>query len=99
MFCKKLLHAGPHFLGEHVAGFGFDEGRKVFRHTGLGVGLGNGFDAGAGFLNWGAAVGFAEVQVQGARSDEGGDVRRVAVGVDAGDEVRETMQQLGAVEA
>ena len=96
---KKLLGVGPHFVREHVAGVFLDKGGKVFGYVSLGVGLGNFFDASARFPDGCAAVIFAEVQVQRARGGEGGDVRRVAVFVNARDEVGETMQQLGAVNA
>ena len=75
MLGEKLLHVVPHFFGEHVAGFGFDEGRKILRHPGIGVGLGDGLDACAGFLDGRASVSFAEVQVERARRNEAGDVR------------------------
>ena len=59
MLGEKLLHMVPHFLREDVTGFGFNKGRKVFSCSGFSVGLGDGFQAGAGFLDGRAAIGFA----------------------------------------
>ena len=89
MLGEKLLHVVPHFFGEHVAGFKPDEGRKILRHPGTRrpwrwSGRLRGLPDGR------ASVSFAEVQVERARRNEAGDVRCVAVLVDARDEVRET---------
>ena len=54
--------------------------------------------AGADFVDRAAAVGFAEVQEQRSRGDQGRDVRRVAVLEDARDEVREAVQHVFAVD-
>ena len=62
------------------------------------VGPGDGLDAGADFVDGAAAVALAEVQVQRPRGDQAGDVRRVAVLEPAGDEVREAVQDVRAVD-
>ena len=99
VFCEEAFGLLPHFIGKHVAGVGLDECRKILRHSGFDVGLGDGFYAGAGFFYRRAAVGFAKVEMKRAWGGEGGDVGGVAVFVNAGDKIRETMQQLGAVDA
>lgn len=88
---EKLLGVGPHFFREHMAGVFLYEGGEVPGGSGLCVGLGDFFDTCTCLLDGCAAIIFTEIQVQCARGDERGDIGRVAVLVNTGDEVGETM--------
>ena len=61
MFGEKGFGLAPHFFGKYVAGGRRDEGGKILRDTGRGVGFGDGLHAVAGFFYRGATVGFAKV--------------------------------------
>ena len=56
-------------------------------------------DAFAGLFDGGSAVFLTEVEMQWSRGDEARDLGGVAVLVDAGDKVREAVQDLGPVYA
>src|SRR5689334_10257727 len=96
---KEFLHLPPHLLAQHVPRFLLDEpGRVFFGVHGL-IGFVDGFNPAADFVDGAAAVKLAEVQVERPGSDEGGDVRRVAVLMQAGDEVGKAVEHLLAMDA
>ena len=77
----------------------FDEGGELVFGTLLFVGGLDALDAGFGFLDGAASVVFAEVEVEGAGSGEGGDLGGVAVLVPTGDEVGEAVEEVFFVDA
>ena len=62
------------------------------------VGLGDHLHTASHLVDGAAAVLLAEVQVQGAWRDQRGDVRRVTVGVDAGNKIGEAVQHVAVVD-
>ena len=99
MLGEEFLRFLPHLFGEDVSCVRFDESGEIFRDTGFLIGLGDCIDTLAGFLDGGTSVVFAQVQVQGAGSDEAGYVRGVPMGMDTGNEVGEAVQELDTVDA
>src|ERR1051326_5648223 len=93
---EVCLHAAQHLVAQDVAGAGLDVvGEAVFGAL-RGVGAADGLYAGLYLRDGAAAVGLAEVQVEGARGDHAGDVGDIAVLTPAGDVVGEAVDQVGA---
>ena len=63
-----------------------------------GIGVGNRFDPLADEIDWAARVFLAKVQQQRTWSNQGGDVRRVAVSKDARNVIREAVQHVLAMD-
>ena len=84
----------PHGRREHMAHPRFDERVKGLGAARGGVGPPDRLDAGANLLDRAAPVEFAEVEQQRPRGDQGGNVGCIAVGVDAGNEVGEAVEEV-----
>src|SRR5262245_57893172 len=87
-------HALPHRAREHVAGSLFDEQRKLVFGVHRLINLLDCLDTAADVVDRAAAIGFAKVEVERPRGDEGGDVGRVAVLMKAWNEVGKAVQHL-----
>ncbi len=87
----------PHSGGKDMSCVRLDKGTELISGTGLLIGLSEGFDALTCLLDRATAILCAQVQMECSGCDQGGDIRGVTVGVDAWDEIREAMEELGPV--
>ena len=99
MLSEERLRSLPHLWREHMARLGLNEEAELVGRSGGLVGSGDRLDTRSDLLDWRAAVGLAEVQVQRAGGDQRGDIGRVAVRQQSRNKVREAVQQPLAVDA
>jgi len=88
----------PHGLGQDMPYVRLNEVAEVLCCAGPGIGLGDGLHARTDLLNGTTPVLFSEVHMQRTRCDQGGNIRRVAVLQEPGDEVGKAVQELGAMD-
>ncbi len=94
MLGKPGLRSPPHLCGKNVPAAGFDIVREVIAGAFCGVSLGDFLDSSTDLVNWAAVVVLAEVQMQRSRCNQRRDIGSIPVLIDAGNEVRETVQHV-----